>query len=395
MSVKKWIVLFLSLALCMPVQAKEEPKELYAQSAVLMDAESGRVLFAKNGTDVKAMASTTKIMTCILALEQDATDKVAKFSSVAAKQPKVHLGAAAGEEFYVKDLLYSLMLESHNDTAVAIAEAVAGSVEAFAGLMNAKAKEIGCTDTYFITPNGLDASDENGIHSTTAIDLAKIMSYCVLKSPKRDEFLKITQTPEHRFSNLAGKRTYSCSNHNSFLNMMPEAISGKTGFTSDAGYCYVGAVESEGRTFVVSLLACGWPNNKSYKWKDMRKLAEYGIENYEYRSLEAFPQTEPILVYDGIPKSGQLFEEAGVDTAVEGDLASDMLLHREEQIEVSMTQEDTLTAPVRQGQQVGEVVYSLNGEVIATYPIVTKEGVKEKNFVWSFEKIWEMYILEK
>ncbi len=393
MSVKKWIILLLTLALSMPVQAKEEPKELYAQSAVLMDAESGRVLFAKNGDDVKAMASTTKIMTCLLALEHEAADQVAVFSSEAAKQPKVHLGAAAGEEFYVKDLLYSLMLESHNDTAVAIAEAISGSVEGFAELMNEKAKEIGCEDTYFITPNGLDASNEKGTHSTTAIDLAKIMSYCVLKSPKKDEFLQITQTPSYSFTNLAGKRTYSCTNHNAFLSMMSEAISGKTGFTSDAGYCYVGAAESEGRTFVVSLLACGWPNNKTYKWKDMRKLIEYGMENYEYRSPEAFPQTEPILVYDGIPKSGQLFEEAGVDTVVEGELASDVLLHSEEQIEVSMTQEHSLTAPVSSGQQVGEVVYSLNGEVIETYPIVTCDAVRKVDFSWSFEKIWEMFLL--
>lgn len=371
----------------------EEPAQIYAQSAVLMDAESGRVLFAKNGTDAKAMASTTKIMTCILALENGGLEKKATFSSEAAKQPKVHLGAAAGEEFYVRDLLYSLMLESHNDTAVAIAEAMAGSVKSFAAQMNQKAKEIGCTDTYFITPNGLDASDEQGTHSTTAVDLAKIMSYCVLKSPKKEEFLQITQTPQHSFANLAGKRSYSCSNHNAFLSMMPEAISGKTGFTADAGYCYVGAVQSEGRTFVVALLACGWPNNKSYKWKDMRKLAEYGMANYAYRETQAFPETQEVLVRDGIPSSGALFSEARVDTRVEGEAMSELLLHKEEQVEVHATQEQELVAPVKKGQQVGEVVYSLNGETIATYPIVTTRAVEERDFAWSFEKLWKMFVL--
>ena len=144
----------------------DELKQLYALSAVLMDADSGRILFSKNGQEERAMASTTKIMTCILALESgiiDSENQIVTVSDQAATQPKVHLGMVAGERFYLKDLLYSLMLESHNDSGVAIAEAVAGSVEKFADLMNQKARTIGCYSTYFITPNGLDAADSNGI----------------------------------------------------------------------------------------------------------------------------------------------------------------------------------------------------------------------------------------
>ena len=231
--VKKWLMFLFVLVLGIPVQA-EEPDELYAQSAVLMDAESGRVLFEKNGLDVKAMASTTKIMTCILALENADEKTEVTFSENAVRQPKVHLGASKGETFYLGDLLHSLMLESHNDSAVAIAEAVAGNVNKFANMMNRKAKDIGCENTYFITPNGLDAKDENGKHSTTAVDLARIMSYCIVKSSMRERFLEITAAPQYSFTNTDEKKTYSCSNHNSFLNMMDEAISGKTGFTSDA-----------------------------------------------------------------------------------------------------------------------------------------------------------------
>ncbi len=377
----------------MPVQAKEEPQELYAQSAVLMDAESGRVLFSKNGDDVKAMASTTKIMTCIVALEQNAEDMTVVFSERAQKQPKVHLGANAGEEFLLRDLLYSLMLESHNDVAVAIAEAVAGSVEAFANLMNEKAKEIGCEHTYFITPNGLDASDENGVHSTTAVELAKIMSYCILKSPKKDEFLKITQTSQYSFSNAQGTRSYSCTNHNAFLTMMDEAISGKTGFTGDAGYCYVGAVESDGRTFVVALLACGWPNNKTYKWKDMRKLAEYGLQNYQYQSVENVSDLDGIEVENGVPKSGGLSDEVIAKVHVEGELKSPFLLHKEEMVDIHIIQEDILHAPVKKGQQVGEVTYSLDGKVLASLPIVTTESVNAKDYPWYFQRICEMFLL--
>lgn len=391
---KKWLLFLLVFVLGIPVQA-EEPDELYAQSAVLMDADSGRVLFEKNGFDVKAMASTTKIMTCILALENADEKTEVTFSDNAARQPKVHLGASSGEIFCLGDLLYSLMLESHNDSAVAIAEAVSGDVSNFADLMNRKAKEIGCESTYFITPNGLDASDEKGKHSTTAVDLAKIMSYCIMDSPMKDRFLEITSTPQHSFTNLEGKRNYSCSNHNSFLNMMEEAISGKTGFTADAGYCYVGAVESEGRTFVVSLLACGWPNNKNYKWADMKKLVSYGMDNYAYTELDRPSSLSDIPVLNGIPKSLELFERAEVPVWVEkqGEPLT-VLMNQNEQIQIQIEQEEILEAPVKQGQKVGQITYLLNNDVIAFYPIVAMETMKERDFTWTFAKILEMYALQ-
>ena len=159
----------------------DETLQLYAQSAVLMDADSGRVLYGKNPEDILPMASTTKIMTCILALEYGNPEEIVEVSAYAATMPKVKLYVKQGEKYRLKDLLYSLMLESHNDSAVVIAEAVGGSVEGFAAMMNQKARDIGCFDTYFITPNGLDAvvNDSGRTHSTTARDLAKIMAYCV------------------------------------------------------------------------------------------------------------------------------------------------------------------------------------------------------------------------
>lgn len=155
------------------------PGSLYSLSAVLMDGLSGRILYEKGGDTPRANASTTKVLTCILALENGAGDDYVMVSSKAAAQPDVQLGLEEGEQYYLEDLLYSLMLMSHNDTAVAIAEHIGGSVEGFAEMMNKKAEEIGCTDTYFITPNGLDAEDENGKHHTTARDLALIMRYAI------------------------------------------------------------------------------------------------------------------------------------------------------------------------------------------------------------------------
>ena len=133
--------------------AVEEPQNLYALAACLMDAESGRVLYEKNGSEHRANASTTKILTLILTLERGNPDDVVTVSERAARQPEVKLGMHTGEQYRLEDLCYSLMLESHNDSAVAIAEHVGGSVEGFAALMNEKAQELGCGQTHFITPN--------------------------------------------------------------------------------------------------------------------------------------------------------------------------------------------------------------------------------------------------
>ena len=271
------------------VELPEELQNLYARSAVVMDGSSGRVLFGKNTEEVMPMASTTKIMTCILALEACTPDTVVTVSETAAAQPEVHLGASVGEKFYLEDLLYALMLESFNDAAVMIAEQVSGNVPAFAEQMNEKAKKIGCESTHFVTPNGLDGADEGGAHGTTAEDLARIMKYCTWDSPKSEAFIKITREKQHTFTNLSETRTYTCYNHNAFLDLYEGTISGKTGFTAAAGYCYVCAVERDGKRFTGVVLACGWPYNRAYKWKDMTRMMDYAEQHYRYVTLE-YPQ---------------------------------------------------------------------------------------------------------
>ncbi len=359
------------------------PSELYARYAVLMDAGTGRVLFSKGGDTEAPMASTTKIMTCILALENGNLSDEVSVSGNAASQPEVKLGMAEGQRFLLKDLLYSLMLESHNDTAVAIAEQIGGSVKGFADLMNSKAEELGCTSTYYITPNGLDAEDENGIHHTTARDLARIMMYCIMESPAKDRFLEITRTETYSFTDCDGSRTYTCTNHNAFLKMMEGALTGKTGFTADAGYCYVGALKNDDRTFIVALLACGWPNNKGYKWSDTRKLMTYAIENYSYREIgPSFGEDIAALTInvengytDGFPQN----------TAVKIGLTSDgesvrILLKQDEEVESELQLMDNISAPLQEGQQLGEIIYSVNGSRIVSYPLYADETVMERTF---------------
>ena len=151
-------------------QTTEAP-EVYAQGAVLMDGKTGRVLWEKNMGEKLPMASTTKIMTCILALESGKLEEIVETSGTAAAAPKVKMGLARGEKHRLYDLLYPLMLQSSNDAAVAIAEHIGGSVEGFAHMMNEKAIQIGALNTEFVTPNGLDS----GNHHSTAYDMALIL----------------------------------------------------------------------------------------------------------------------------------------------------------------------------------------------------------------------------
>lgn len=392
-----------------------ELRQLYAQGICLMDAESGRVLYGKNETKPLPMASTTKIMTLLVALEEgELTDEVT-ISAYAASMPKVRLGVRKGETYILEDLLYSLMLESHNDVSVAIAEHIAlkktgetdseKAVLEFAKLMNKKAEEIGCKDTYYITPNGLDASinmvDKTGesvtkTHQTTPQELAKIMSYAVKHSPVKEKFLEITQTPKHTFSNTDNSRLFACYNHNAFLNMMDGAISGKTGFTGNAGYCYVGALERDGKTFVVSLLACGWPNNKTYKWSDTKALMNYGIDNYKYHTFDEVLVDEdkmiPIEVKNGQTK--QIGETAYTKMLVLDEKSQEeeakkegLLLLETEKIEIKYEIKDTLIAPVKKGSKIGEIIYEVDGEIWLKKPVVITENIEAIDYKWCLKQV--------
>ena len=372
-------------------QPETDPLLLNSRAAVLLDGDTGRVLYGKNETEVLPMASTTKIMTCILALENAGPDTEVLISDRAASMPEVKLHVRKGERYRLIDLLYSMMLESHNDSAVAIAEHLAGSVPQFAGWMNEKAEEIGCTEAHFVTPNGLDGEDVGGVHSISAADLAKIMSYCVLRSPKAAEFLAITQMPVYSFSDAEGKENFSCSNHNAFLQMMDGAISGKTGFTGDAGYCYVGALQSEGRTFVVALLACGWPNNKNYKWTDTRKLMEYGMAHYRYAEVWKIPELSKIPVENSVSQNG-LFGKAAVEVEIKGKESPGKILVGDDDVAEEKTEvPEKLDAPVKSGTPVGQITYLLNGEKWGSCQAVVKETVRRRTFTWIAMKMCEMF----
>ena len=373
---------------------ESEPNQLFATAACLMDGDTGRVLFGKRETDPMAMASTTKIMTCILALENDGEQAVATASAQAAAAPKVHLGVYEGEQFLLGDLLYSLMLESHNDAAVMIAETIGGSIEGFAALMNEKAAAIGCTDTHFVTPNGLDASDAGGDHHTTAADLARIMRYCIKTSPKATEFLAVTQTRSYTFWDLEKKNMFNCCNHNALLDQMEGAISGKTGFTAKAGYCYTGALERDGKCLIVTLLACGWPNHKNYKWADAAKLLNYGLESYTYRDVLDHSWKPGRIevtdgVYDGLLQTKSSASLTLVSPALDPARSLPVLLKETEIPKKDIFLPELIEAPVKKGEKVGSMTYSIDGILLAEYPVYAAETIEKIDYGWCMEQVAE------
>lgn len=385
---KKWkpylvciLTVLLMMEISIRVQAEGTPENLYARSAVLMDADTGRILFGKNDNEVMPMASTTKIMTLLVTLEHADLDEIVEVSARAASMPDVQLHIREGERYRLQDLCYSLMLESHNDSAVAIAEHVGGTVEGFVAMMNQKAKHLGCYHTYFITPNGLDAEDEHGKHSTTAKDLARIMRCCI----KNETFLSITREPSWTFTDMDGNRSFTVQNKNAFLQMMEGALTGKTGFTNEAGYCYVGALERGEKRLITVVLACGWPNHKTWKWMDTKALMNYGLEDYHKETVGSDRMAlEPVSVMDGQKEKVEILTDAALE---------DFLLKEDDELTMEVLVPDILKAPVQAGELVGSVAYYINGQIVDLFPVYTASEVKKIDLEWRLRQVidlWQM-----
>lgn len=346
---------------------------LNSLAALLMDGENNRVLYEINGYDQMSMASTTKIMTCIIALENGKLDDVVTVSSYAASMPDVKLNIRPGDQYYLKDLLYSLMLQSHNDVAVAIAEHIGGTVSGFATMMNDKARSLDCNNTNFVTPNGLDAEG----HYTTAKDLALISSYAI----KNKDFIEITNTSSYQFKELKKGTSYSVSNKNKFLYMMDGAIGIKTGFTGKAGYCFVGAIKKSDRTLISVVLGCGWPPSKTLKWTDTKRLMTYGIENYEKKQIFESIKLAPIYVKNG--------QTSAIGLSIEGDIK--LLLRNDEKIRIEYDIPELLLAPIKAGQQVGTVNYYIDKNLYDEIPILTAEESKRIDYRFCFDRILRLW----
>ena len=364
-----------------------EDLNLYAKSAVLTDADTGRILHGKDAGTPMANASTTKIMTCLLAIESGKIQDTVTFSEHACSMPKVRLGCPTGTQFVLEDLLYSLMLESHNDTAAAIAEHVAGSVEAFADLMNERAAEFGCQNTHFVTPNGLDRSDKKGEHQTTAYDLSLIMAACI----QNDKFLEITETASKTISSIDGTFQAALNNHNALLSMLDGVISGKTGFTAKAGYCYVGAYRQNDRTYTFALLACGWPNHKNYKWEDSKALISYGNDHYENRTILKEEEHQTIDLNRTMVKTfgKNHYYFTNTLSVTKEACAFQILVSENDEITMNPQGQKELSFPVTEGDVVATEEILWNGLPVQTRRILADETLFASDYPWC---LWEILL---
>jgi D-alanyl-D-alanine carboxypeptidase (penicillin-binding protein 5/6) len=231
-----------------------------------MDAATGEVLFSKNSNLRLAPASTTKLMTAIVAMESEDLSKVVTISKNASLAAPSKAGFRKGDRITIEGLLYAALLESANDAAVALAEAVAGSEKRFVSLMNQKALALGAKDTRFINANGLPGAGQY----TTALNLSKILNYA-LKIPKLRE---IIGTPEARIATEKG-RIFHLRSTDKLLWSDEKVIGGKTGYTRKAGHCFVGAAQREAKTILVAVL--GSPSRKNL-WADTEKLIAENLQ---------------------------------------------------------------------------------------------------------------------
>jgi len=369
------IVICLCSLLAVPLTAQAAPAELSASEigaagAVLMDAKTGRVLWGKNEHEPLPMASTTKIMTCLYAIEHASLDDTVTVSPRAAAAPEVRLGLAAGEKIRLGDLLYPLMLESANDAAVAIAEHVGGSVEEFCRRMTAEARETGARDTAFETPNGLD----QGNHHSTAYDMALITR----RALANETFRRVINTADKTIE--SDRRSYPLINKNRLLREYPGANGVKTGFTGKAGQCFVGSATRDGRTLISVVLASGWGDRgKQRKWTDTKALLDYGFGNFSYVTVA---QAGKHVARTPVARSKT--KEVGL--AFGESLEMMLSAGEKEQIRIQLFMPGGVKAPVAAGQPLGLARVYDGGRLAASIPLLAEAGAARHDWKTSLEK---------
>lgn len=354
----------------------QEEIKLGSKGIILYDAYSGRILYGENVDEKLPMASTTKIMTLIVALENANLEDMVIVSKNASKAPKVKMYLSEGEEIKLEYLLYALMLESSNDAAIAVAEHIGESVENFCDMMTAKAKELGAINTSFKTPNGLDAEG----HYSTPRDLAIITSYGL----QNEKFVEITNTKAKTFS--SNKKEYSVNNKNRLLSEYNGANGVKTGFTGLAGQCFVGAAKRGDMQLVTVVLQSGWgTSGKEQKWIDTKRLLNYGFDNYKYyKIIESEQQIGEISILNS--------KTTNLPIYINSDLLLPLTEEERENIKLVPIFQKDFEAPLEEKQVVGKVEVRLGEEVLKTIDIYVKDGAILNTLEYNIKKIIEFWL---
>lgn len=348
----------LGLSLCLvgalcPVARAAGP-EVSAQSAVVLTADTGTVLFEKDGHTPRPVASTTKIMTALLALEaaQEQGDPLVDITQEMVAVEGSSMGLQAGDSISLTGLAAGMLLASGNDAANAAALYLDGSLESFAARMNQRAAALGMEDTHFVTPSGLDGEDAQGLgHLSTAYDMA-LLARAALEN---QAFRQLCSSPSLAVEFAEPVKRVTYTNHNKLLTQYQGCVGVKTGFTKEAGRCLVSAAERDGALLIAVTLNA--PND----WQDHTALLDYG-----------FSQVEPYQLAGGdvrltVPVVGSPVEVVSLRGSNGGEVT--LPLGQGAQVERVVRVPKFLYAPVEAGEQVGEICWYLEGQLLGSAPL--------------------------
>lgn len=351
-----------------------EPK-INSRAAIIYERNSKTILYEKNSDSIRAMASTTKIMTAIIVLQNSNLNDIATVSKKAAWTGGSTIGLNSNDKITINDLLYGLMIKSGNDAAVVLAETIAGSVENFATMMNQKAEELGLTCTHFVTPHGLDASE----HYTSAKELAILTDYA-LNIPK---FKEIVQTSSYNLT--INNKSKHVGNTNELLGYLNGVYGVKTGFTNGAGRCLVTSTKRDNMDIICVVLGA---DSKKFRSQDSVKLIEYAFQNYKVLNLDErinktftnLKLTENISINKGKFKSLKIgLQESNTLVAVK--------ISEEKNIQIGVNYSTSLEAPIENGYRIGTISAKIDDNILISKNIVILETIPRKN---NFEFIFEI-----
>ncbi|MCI5662519.1 MAG: D-alanyl-D-alanine carboxypeptidase [Clostridia bacterium] len=366
----KRCLILIVIAVCLfPAASASETLSVAAKGAVLIDGTSGRVLFRQNADEMLPMASTTKIMTALIALESCSLDETVVAGKNAAGVEGTSIYLSEGESLSMEHMLYGLMLRSGNDAAVAIAEHVSGSVPAFVEKMNARARVLNA-DAHFVNPNGLPASG----HAASALGMARIMRAAM----QIDEFRTITATERKIIPWVGNEFSRVLENKNRLLSTYDGANGGKTGYTKTAGRCLVFSAERDGLFLIGAVLNCP-------TWFDTAaEMLDYGFENFRMQeSLARGQSVGEITVFGGA--SGKVRVVAGETLSAVIPVGARAVLRYD--------YDENVSAPIRKGDVVGAARLIVSGDVVGECPLIADSDEPVWNLAESIRRLLRNWVM--
>jgi len=361
-SLSRFIMLLFTCVLLITHTVWAAPPTVSAQGAILIDAKTGQILYDRNMNKKLAPASTTKIMTAIIAIESGRLDEITRVSAHAASTRGSSLDLYPGQLISLRELVTGLLLRSGNDAAVAIAEHLAGSVDAFVGLMNQKAASIGAIHTHFENPHGLS----NPNHLSTAYDLATITRYALL-DPTFSQLVSTKETNIEWLDRKGNNHNRNLRNTNKLLWMLADADGVKTGTTNQAGPCLISSATRDNQKLIAVVL------HDHSRWYDSMQLLKYGFDSYE---LYDYAQDGAVLA--ALPIENGLRDM--VDVIVAGPASLVVAVADYEGITVEVDLPEKIKAPVYQGQKIGEIIFYSQDKAVKTVDLVAGSVVEESTW---------------